>query len=80
MKPAFRGVLLSIATAAIVWSLLPASAVPLHAEGAITLLNVSYDPTRELYQDVNAVFAAEWKSKTGQVVTINQSHAGRPTS
>src|SRR5829696_2195169 len=76
MKPAFRGVLLSIATAAIVWSLLPASAVPLHAEGAITLLNVSYDPTRELYQDVNAAFAAEWKSKTGQVVTINQSHGG----
>ena len=76
MKPAFRGVLLSIATAAIVWSLLPASAVPLHAEGATTLLNVSYDPTRELYQDVNAAFAAEWKSKTGQVVTINQSHGG----
>src|SRR5215213_4348861 len=76
MKPTFRGVLLSIATAAIVWSLLPASVVRLHAQGAITLLNVSYDPTRELYQDVNAAFAAEWKSKNGQVVTINQSHGG----
>src|SRR3954469_20735630 len=76
MKPVFRGVLLSIATAAIVWSLLPASTVPLHAQGPITLLNVSYDPTRELYQDVNAAFVAEWKSKNGQVVTINQSHGG----
>ena len=37
---------------------------------------MSYHPTRELYQDVNAAFAASWKSKTGQVVTINQSHGG----
>ena len=42
----------------------------------VTLLNVSYDPTRELYQDVNAAFAAAWKAKTGQAVTINQSHGG----
>jgi sulfate transport system substrate-binding protein len=76
MKPAVRGVLLSIAAAAIVWSLVPASAVPLQAQAPITLLNVSYDPTRELYQDVNAAFAAGWKSKTGQDVTINQSHGG----
>ena len=40
------------------------------------ILNVSYDPTRELYQDVNAVFAAQWKAKTGQAVTIQQSHGG----
>ncbi len=42
----------------------------------VTLLNVSYDPTRELYQDVNTVFAAQWKAKTGETVKINQSHGG----
>ena len=42
----------------------------------ITLLNVSYDPTRELYEDVNAVFVKQWKEKTGQNVVINQSHGG----
>jgi sulfate/thiosulfate transport system substrate-binding protein len=42
----------------------------------ITLLNVSYDPTRELYQDFNQAFATYWKSKTGDVVAIKQSHGG----
>jgi sulfate transport system substrate-binding protein len=42
----------------------------------VTLLNVSYDPTRELYKAYNAVFAADWKRKTGQEVTIQQSHGG----
>jgi sulfate transport system substrate-binding protein len=42
----------------------------------VTLLNVSYDPTRELYQDFNAAFAKYWKAKTGDTVTINQSHGG----
>ena len=42
----------------------------------ITLLNVSYVPTRELYQAVNKAFADEWKQKTGDTVTINQSHGG----
>jgi sulfate transport system substrate-binding protein len=46
------------------------------AEKAVTLLNVSYDPTRELYSEVNAAFAAQWKSRTGQEVTIQQSHGG----
>lgn len=41
-----------------------------------TLLNVSYDPTRELYQDVNQAFAKEWKAKTGETVTFKQSHGG----
>ena len=41
-----------------------------------TLLNVSYDPTRELYQDYNAAFAKYWKAKTGQNVSIQQSHGG----
>jgi sulfate transport system substrate-binding protein len=42
----------------------------------LTLLNVSYDPTRELYQDVNAAFVKQWKAKTGQDVVIRQSHGG----
>ncbi|KQP15899.1 sulfate ABC transporter substrate-binding protein [Pseudorhodoferax sp. Leaf265] len=42
----------------------------------VTLLNVSYDPTRELYVDYNKAFAAHWKTKTGQDVTIKQSHGG----
>jgi len=44
--------------------------------GNVTLLNVSYDPTRELYQDFNAAFAKYWKAKTGQTVTVEQSHGG----
>ncbi len=43
---------------------------------AQTLLNVSYDPTRELYQEFNAAFIKHWKAKTGQTVTIKQSHGG----
>jgi sulfate/thiosulfate transport system substrate-binding protein len=43
---------------------------------AQTLLNASYDPTRELYQDFNAAFIKYWKAKTGQTVTIKQSHGG----
>jgi sulfate/thiosulfate-binding protein len=42
----------------------------------ITLLNASYDPTRELYQDFNAAFAKQWKAKTGDNVTVKQSHGG----
>jgi sulfate transport system substrate-binding protein len=42
----------------------------------ISLLNVSYDPTRELYQDFNAAFAKHWKAKTGDTVTFKQSHGG----
>src|ERR1700682_1646808 len=42
----------------------------------ITLLNVSYDPTRELYAAVNKAFAEDWKKKTGDDVVINQSHGG----
>ena len=42
----------------------------------VTLLNVSYDPTRELYTDFNKSFAEYWKKKTGDTVKINQSHGG----
>lgn len=47
--------------------------VTLHAQ---TLLNVSYDPTRELYQDFNAAFVKYWKAKTGKAAEIKQSHSG----
>ena len=42
----------------------------------VTLLNVSYDPTRELYQEINAAFAKEWQARTQQIVTVRQSHGG----
>jgi sulfate transport system substrate-binding protein len=45
-------------------------------KGPITLLNVSYDPTRELYRAYNAWFTADWKAKTGQTLTVRQSHGG----
>ncbi|HEY7378028.1 MAG TPA: sulfate ABC transporter substrate-binding protein [Steroidobacteraceae bacterium] len=54
-----------------------AAAIPMAPAGAaVTLLNVSYDPTRELYVDYNAAFAKYWKAKTGQDVQFNQSHGG----
>ncbi|MFT3688715.1 sulfate ABC transporter substrate-binding protein [Paenirhodobacter sp.] len=49
-------------------------AAPVHAQDAI--LNVSYDIARELFQQINPAFAAEWKAQTGRDVTIDQSHAG----
>ncbi len=49
---------------------------PVAAQAQTTLLNVSYDPTRELYQEFNAAFAKHWKAKTGRDVTIKQSHGG----
>jgi sulfate/thiosulfate transport system substrate-binding protein len=49
---------------------------PLTMAKDITLLNVSYDPTRELYADFNAAFAEYWKAKTGDTVTVQQSHGG----
>jgi sulfate/thiosulfate-binding protein len=48
-------------------------AVPVAAQ---TLLNVSYDPTRELYQELNAAFVRQWHARTGATVTIRQSHGG----
>src|SRR5262245_5057607 len=46
------------------------------AAADLTLLNVSYDPTRELYQDLNAAFARHWQQKSGKTVEIQQSHGG----
>jgi sulfate/thiosulfate-binding protein len=60
----------------IVAALVAAIAAPAAAQNKVTLLNVSYDPTRELYQDINGAFAKSWQAKTGQAVTVNQSHGG----
>lgn len=48
----------------------------LAVQAQTTLLNVSYDPTRELYQDFNAAFAKHWKAKTGETINVKQSHGG----
>ena len=48
-------------------------------QSSMTLLNVSYDPTREFYRDFNSAFVKYWKAKTGQSVTIRQSHGGSGT-
>ncbi len=56
-------------------ALLAASVSLAHAAD-LTLLNVSYDPTRELYQEFNQAFAKDWQAKTGDTVTIRQSHGG----
>ncbi len=56
--------------------LLALSALATTALADTTLLNVSYDPTRELYRDFNAAFAAKWKQDTGETLKINQSHGG----
>jgi sulfate/thiosulfate-binding protein len=46
------------------------------AQSTVSILNVSYDPTRELYRDVNEQFIAQWRRDTGQSITVKQSHAG----
>ncbi|WP_375465355.1 sulfate ABC transporter substrate-binding protein [uncultured Methylobacterium sp.] len=46
------------------------------ARAQTALLNVSYDPTRELYRDINAAFAEDWRAKTGETVTVRASHGG----
>ncbi len=61
------------------FALVTAAALALTALPALaqtTLLNVSYDPTRELYQDFNAAFGKAWKAKTGETLTFKQSHGG----
>ncbi len=64
---------LSIATALAGAGWLPTAAL---AQQPVTILNVSYDPTRELYVEFNAAFQKYWKAKTGQDATIKQSHGG----
>jgi sulfate/thiosulfate-binding protein len=55
-------------------------AITAFAHAETTLLNVSYDPTREFYKDVNAVFAAEWEAQKGEAITIRMSHNGSGAS
>ena len=52
---------------------------PLTAGAGVEILNVSYDPTRELYQDYNTVFSKYWKKKSGEDLIIKQSHGGSGT-
>jgi sulfate/thiosulfate transport system substrate-binding protein len=60
-----------------IWCLLVAFATSsLVASDRVTLLNVSYDPTREFYREFNEVFAAHWQKKNSQIVRVNQSHGG----
>jgi sulfate transport system substrate-binding protein len=59
-----------------IWLALALAALPAANAAGLKLLNVSYDPTRELYQDINGAFAKTWKAKTGQDVTVQQSHGG----
>ena len=61
--------LLAVLTLANAWS-------PAATAAEIELLNASYDPTRQLYREVNAAFAAQWKQQTGDTVLIRQSHGG----
>lgn len=68
-----RQVLAAWGTAA-AWTLLEPP--PSAAAARATLLNVSYDPTRELYEQFNAAFAREWRTRTGEAVRIYQSHGG----
>jgi sulfate transport system substrate-binding protein len=66
-----------IASAALIAATILASSVIAPAKAAdVELLNVSYDPTRELYKDVNRAFAAKWQAETGDTLTIRQSHGG----
>jgi sulfate transport system substrate-binding protein len=62
-----------LARALLVLGICLASSLP---AATIKLLNVSYDPTREFYEDYNRVFAAYWKDKTGDTIIVNQSHGG----
>ncbi|HVN98540.1 MAG TPA: sulfate ABC transporter substrate-binding protein [Steroidobacteraceae bacterium] len=70
MTHAIKSSLAGMLLAAIALAASPARAAQ------VTLLNVSYDPTRELYEQYNAAFAAHWKAQTGDTVTIRQSHGG----
>ncbi|WP_294765892.1 sulfate ABC transporter substrate-binding protein [uncultured Rhodoferax sp.] len=68
--------ILNLALATSLTSVAAVGALAQQAPAPVTLLNVSYDPTRELYVEFNAAFSKFWKAKTGQDVTIKQSHGG----
>src|SRR3954471_8534869 len=67
---------IKIPFAAVFAGVLSMAAAPSFGQAPVTLLNVSYDPTRELYVEFNQAFARYWKGKTGQDVVVKQSHGG----
>jgi sulfate transport system substrate-binding protein len=69
----FRAVM-ALALAALVWA--GAAVLPAVCRAETSLLNVSYDPTRELYKEFNAAFTRHWKATAGEAVTVRQSHGG----
>jgi sulfate transport system substrate-binding protein len=71
-----HSMILRVRSAALAVILAFAAVGPTGAAGGGTLLNVSYDPTRELYEEVNPLFIRFWSEKTGQTIKINQSHGG----
>jgi sulfate/thiosulfate transport system substrate-binding protein len=71
-----RSLLTALGAAAVGSPLMMAGPGRAQTRTPIRLLNVSYDPTRELYKDINAAYADYWKGRTGQTVTIDQSHGG----
>jgi sulfate transport system substrate-binding protein len=81
-RPISRRRLLALATASLALAACGAPATPTgqvstgQAAGELSLLNVSYDPTRELYQELNTAFARLWQEKSGQTLTVKQSHGG----
>ena len=81
----FAAALLVLAVAALAGCEASAPATTVTSNGtasksSVTLLNVSYDPTRELYVEFNKEFAKHWLEENGQQVTIEQSHGGSGTS
>jgi sulfate/thiosulfate transport system substrate-binding protein len=75
LRPGRLVVFVAVAAAATA-AAMGARSSPAHPVQALTLLNVSYDPTREFYQEIDAAFAKAWAARTGQAITINQSHGG----
>ena len=71
-----RSLLTALGATAVGGPLMMAGVGRAQARKPVRLLNVSYDPTRELYKDINAAYAEYWKGRTGQTVTIDQSHGG----
>ena len=69
-----RNWILKVVCASLAAGLLPATGTAVAHD--VKILNVSYDVTREFYQDFNQAFAAAWKAKTGDTLTVNQSHGG----
>jgi len=76
MQLPIRRRLLRLAAFSLASAVAVTKAPAVQAQPAVSLLNVSYDPTRELYQDINKAFAAQWQARTGQTVSIRQSHGG----